>query len=759
MKKIIEKIFNNTDSFVSKFTFSVVLAIAAFFGGSFFLTGGFFPELLAPFNYSGDSLSMLDIIKRVTEENWYFFTDKMGFPFGSVMYSYPIPDFGSLAILKIIGKITGSYVAAHNLYFLLGFSFTAVATYLILLKMKLNNYLCVVGALLFDFVPFHIMRLGHLFYTWYFVVPIFFYYCFKIFSNKPPFFTNTATKKTNIIDLVILLILSSFGIYYVFFGVMLMAISGFVSLMYNKNKNNLFSALLAITITFSGILIITAPNIYHQFMHGENTEAVSRAPLESEWYGLKITQLLMPRQGHRLKLFSEVTTKYNSSAPLINENTTSSLGMIGSFGFIFLLIVLLLAPFTKSDDKKSKIITLLIDDRLKILSLLTITMVLFMTIGGFSSLFAQFVTPNLRGWNRVSIFIAFASITAFLITCNFLIEELHKNIKNKYLIIFCSSILLAFGLWDQTSLVPANANWMKVVFSQDEDFVQKIDNFLPKNSAVFQFPYVKFPEAPPICALGDYALSVGYLHSKTLKWSYGALKGSEGDIFYQNLSEQSLEKQINIIKKLGFAGIYVDRRGYADKGVAFEKELQKVLKASFLFESENKLISFYKLSNIATVDYSSMKPAKIMKDVGFVVDKLGARYDASLKDGIDFRRKEFPNFVQDIDGLSVIESWGRWTDSSELKIVFFDKLPKDFTLVLKTNAFGPNINQPIKVLVGHQEQKLLLDATIKEHRLSFNNTESNELILFIPKPTSPAELGMSQDSRKLGIGIEKLYIE
>lgn len=41
VKKIIEKIFNNTDSFVSKFTFSVVLAIGAF-GSNFFLTGGFF---------------------------------------------------------------------------------------------------------------------------------------------------------------------------------------------------------------------------------------------------------------------------------------------------------------------------------------------------------------------------------------------------------------------------------------------------------------------------------------------------------------------------------------------------------------------------------------------------------------------------------------------------------------------------------------------------------------------------------------------
>ena len=751
---------SNSDSFVSKFTFSLALAISSFFLASFFLTGSFLPSLSIPFGYTGDSLLILDIIKRVVKDNWYFFTDKMGFPFGSTMYDYPVPDFGSLIVLKIIGKITGSYVIAHNLYFLLGFSVTAVTTYLVLLKMKLNNYLCIAGALLFDFVPFHFMRLPHLFYTWYFVAPIFFYYCIRIFSINPPFFAKNVTKKANIIDALALLILSFFGVYYAFFGALLVAVSGCVSSVYNKSKNNLFSALLAITIIFLGLLAINAPNIYYKLTHDKNTESAHRLSCESEIYALKITPLLMPHPGHRLKSLSDVIEKYNSSAPLVGGNYMASLGFIGSLGFILSLIVLLFGNFIEQRTREVGICALLTNERLKILSLLVITMILFMTVGGFSSLFAQFITPNLRGWDRVSIFIAFASFATFLIGVEFFIEKLQKITKIRYFFVFCSCAFLVFGLWDQTIPFSVSVlNATKISFLQDENFVQKIEKSLPKNSAVFQFPYMQFPEAGPIHLLAVYRPLIGYLHSENIKWSHGVLIGSAEDHFFKALSEQPLARQIDIIKKLGFAGIYVDRKGYVDNGAAFERELQAILKTTVLFESEDKFIAFYKLPNATLANFIHMKPIEIMKDVGFVADKLGLRYNCSLKHGIDFKKKGFPDFIKDISGLSGLESWGRWTDSNEVKIVFYDKLPKDFTLVLKASAFGPNVNQPIKVFAGCQEQMLVLDATIKEHRLLFRNNESNELMFFIPKPTSPAELGMGQGLRKLGIGFERLSIE
>lgn len=753
MKRIMGAIFNNSNSFTSKITFSIFLAVISFFGANFLLTGSFFPELSIPFNYSSDTLFIFFLIKRLIGGGWYFFTDRLGFPFGSVMYDYPIPDFSSLAVFKLVGKITGSYVAAHNFYFLIGFSITAVITYLVLLKLNFNKSLSVVGALLFDFVPFHFMRIRHLFYTWYFVAPVFFYYCFRIFSDSPPFFGGISSKKTKIFDTLGLLFLSSFSVYYSFFGAMLMTVSGFASALYNKTKKNLFSALIASAVVFSGVLVCNAPNIFYRIANGKNAEAVLRFQSESEIFGLKIIQLLLPHPDHRLLLFSKIATRYYSTAPLVNENATSSLGFIGSLGFVFILIVLLLSLFIRIKD-----------ERLRICTLLTAVMVLFMTIGGFSSVFAYLITPNLRAWNRISIFIAFASIVAFLIIFDSFIRKIQKNVKIKHFYVFCSCALLAFGIWEQT--FPVNKDALCKIrkdFFNDRSFIQKIESSLPENSAVFELPHMRYPESPPIQALPDYGLLIGYLHSKTLKWSYGAIKGREGDFFYQALSKEPLEKQVEIIKKIGFSGIYIDRRGYADGGLALEQELKNILQTSLLFESDNKLFAFYKLPDAQVRDFSHMKPSEIMKEVGFVADKFGVRYKADPKDGIDFKKNGLPEFVKDINGLFVREPFGLRVDSNKdkkIKIVFWDQLPEDFTLVLRAAAFGTSAGQPVKVLIGSQEKVFLPNQIISEYRMSFHNGKrSNEIIFFIPKSPAQSEPVLNGDIQKPGIGLEKLSFE
>src|SRR5471032_1407338 len=81
---------------------------------------------------------------------------------------------------------------------------------------------------------------------------------------------------------------------------------------------------------------------------------------------------------------------------------TASLGFVGSIGFIALLLSFL-APQIRQDE------------RFFVLASITLALLLFCSIGGFSSLFALFITPMIRAWNRVSVFIAFTSIAATLL--------------------------------------------------------------------------------------------------------------------------------------------------------------------------------------------------------------------------------------------------------------------------------------------------------------------------------------------------------
>ncbi len=47
--------------------------------------------------------------------------------------------------------------------------------------------------------------------------------------------------------------------------------------------------------------------------------SAQRGPAESEIYGLKITQMLLPTTGHRIRHIAKFKSKYDSSAPLINK--------------------------------------------------------------------------------------------------------------------------------------------------------------------------------------------------------------------------------------------------------------------------------------------------------------------------------------------------------------------------------------------------------------------------------------------------------
>jgi hypothetical protein len=126
---------------------------------------------------------------------------------------------------------------------------------------------------------------------------------------------------------------------------------------------------------------------------------------------------------------------------------------------------------------------------------------------------------------------------------------------------------------------------------------------------------------------------------------------------------------------------------------------------------------------------------------------------------IDFTKYRWPYMTQ--QGLfSPPESWGAWSISDEVSLKFSITLPKQFDLVFDAKAFGPNVGKNFIVSLGRQEIPLKLSDTFSEHRLSISNPENlNEIKIMIPNPTSPKDLNLNNDHRKLGIALKALTIE
>ncbi len=539
---------------------------------------GLLPDLVIPFSYAGDGMAYLWNIQRVIEGTWYFTNDRSGFPFGSNHLDYPTSDTGSYLILKLLGLIFSSSIAAQNLYYLLGFSFAAVAGYLVSRSIGLTRHFSIVVALIYAFTSFHFGRVGHLFFTWYFVAPLFFYVGFRLFSEKLIFTNAQISLKTKLLNAVALLVLASFGIYYAFFGCMVIALCTIMAAAVNRSWRYVNEGLLTIGLTFLGVLLNVLPSLIHLFRNGENREGVNRFASESELYALKITQLLLPRGDHRLDSFFEFASKYNGFFPIVTENISASMGAVGSLGFLILVAVSLISPFLhfKTTDLASSNKAFSNQARFQVLAALALGLVLMGTMGGFSSLFAMLVSSSIRAWNRVSIFIAFISVLAFAMAIDLLVQKYAKNFFHKIAGIALAITILVLGILDQTakpchSCVAMNRDLVK----NDIAFIQTIEKSIPKNSAIYQLPYMAYSDNGAVNNLGSYDQARGHLHSENLKWNFGSMRGRAGDWFYRKLALLPVSEQVTVVSAMGFAGIYVDRRGFIDASPENDKKCAK----------------------------------------------------------------------------------------------------------------------------------------------------------------------------------------
>lgn len=713
---------------------------------------GLIPTLNFPYSYSGDGLAVSWTLQRAIE-GWVFDNPRSGYPFGSNFLDYPGADSGNILLLKLLGLVSGSYFSALNLFFLLSFPAVFITSFCVLYAIGLSRVFAFCAALLFAFLPFHFLRLAHLFYVWYFVVPLFFYVAFWTFINQDRAPLHHFKPLTFLGLFLGFVILASFGVYYALFGVIVLGVAALAAWARRGSVHAALPALLVILVVIAGVLLNIGPNLIYKKLHGPNPEVAIRSPAEAEIYGFKMMQLVLPRIDHRIQRLAGITHSYNSDSPLVNENATASLGIVGTGGFLLLGLFLLV-----------KLAGGKIDERLALLGIVVFVLFLFGTIGGLGALFSQAISPLIRGWNRVSVFIAFGAIAAFFLAVQIFINGFFSPKRTRLVLIASAFAIGLLGLYDQT--VPACkacSEQTKLAFELDRHFVKQIEGSVPAGSAIYQLPYLPFPEVAPLHRLQTYDLVAGFLHSKSLRWSYAGMKGREGDLFYRALAQEPIEKQLKVIRRLGFTGLYVDRRGFEDNAQALIGHLSAALGGPPILTRTDGEVVFFKLEPMPEVNLQGLNHTQIMQKAGYYVDKLGARYSATLAEGIDFTRRDWPEFVRDVTGLSGPEPWGRWSDVNVGPTVRFDlfsPLPQKFTLVLAAQPFGPNTDQELLIKLGTHVHRLRIPNGLTELRVpvALLGEQVNFVEFIPPAPTSPQQLGISSDSRKLGIGFIKLQI-
>ena len=130
-----------------------------------------------------------------------------------------------------------------------------------------------------------------------------------------------------------------------------------------------------------------------------------------------------------------------------------------------------------------------------------------------------------------------------------------------------------------------------------------------------------------------------------------------------------------------------------------------------------------------------------------------------LADGITFSREGYPEFVAGATGISVPETFGRWTDGPRATIEFRRPLPAKFTLTVTAAQRG---DKPISVIVGQTKTDMRFGKIwdFKTVSVPIVTDGTAKVISFdIPDPMSPKDLGEADDGRRLGIALVSLKVE
>lgn len=292
----------------------------------------------------------------------------------------------------------------------------------------------------------------------------------------------------------------------------------------------------------------------YRFVHGPNTGIVVREYKWLEIYGLKIVDLLIPPITHRSDLLAGFAFQHRSAAPLQDEG--SYLGILGLLSLGLLVVASAAAVVRKQYA------------RIPFEAWQVSWILLVFTTGGLNAIAGALGFTMFRTGCRYSVVI-------LAIVLLFAVLRMSALPLRRGLAALLAILAAAVVVWDQVPRPPSAKESEAIAFQIDSDreLVEKLEAALPRGAMVFQLPIMDFPESP-VRGLSPYDHLRPYLFSKSLRFSFGSMKGREDTLWQKELEKLPLEGAVAKLREMGFRAILINRNGFPDRAKGFLESLQ-----------------------------------------------------------------------------------------------------------------------------------------------------------------------------------------
>lgn len=543
--------------------------------------------LRVPITYERDGL-FLTILAKTIHEDGFRHATRIGAPFGTDLVDWPLGMWLPFAQLAGLTGLLGEPGTAINVYWMSTIVLAGVCAAYAFRRLRLGPGLAFVLGTLYAFQPYAFYRnVEHANLAFPFV-PLLALLCLRVAGTGPEETTTSERRLT-----LAACVAQGFSyVYYSVFACALLVFAAPLGWLRTRRARPVLRALGAITLLAACSATMLLPTTLYWHRHGYNPDLDYKPPAETDTYGLKLRHLLLPIAEHPLPPLRALAWKVEAiDFPGDNENQLSKLASVGSVGLLALLA--LVVGRTAGAWRE-------VDGRLQGAAALLFASLLLANVGGLASLFSVFVSSDVRCWGRIVVFLSFFCLLAAGTLLSRLSERLPARWRTRPFAAGALALLLVGGLFDQIPVARLAALRQDTAAAFDEEggLVRTVEDELPAGAMVFQLPQMTVPidrvSYPPMLYYDPGRM---FVHSRTLRWSWGAMIERHHD-WGRAVDALPLPEKVRTLALAGFSGIWIDRWGYdgvhRPRFADLERDLSALLGASARTSSRDRY-SFFSL--------------------------------------------------------------------------------------------------------------------------------------------------------------------
>ena len=510
----------------------------------------------------GDSWGPGDMLSHyVNVDTWAGFghaiSTHYGFPLGMNQNLFPGVDITQNTIAAAISSLSGNPFLGLNALIIVSFPVTAALAVLALRLVGLTGWWAIALATSYTFLPYHWGRaLGHAYLGTMYAAVTGVILALLIGTGR---LNRVRSNKWYLVAIAGLVVVTAWSnIYYAAFGLLLAVAAVMFRVLKGDSARQLGFALLPSV----GIAVVTVigliPAIIARLGESNIAQLGSRAAYDSVTLAGNLAMAIIPAPLSQLPYmgyYNEAIYALIDDAPALENVSATNFGTwIITAGLVY--AVIWWAMRLRRGQR--------IPQDFQLLAFLILIIGLFFIPWGLNSIVAEFITAQIRAWNRLipTLLLLFILLAAVAIRRTPALMRPRGSLVGPAIVLL---IVLVEQVWPWRAVYATTVGRYSQETAWARDYAVATNQALPERCAVVQIPRMIYPEngtVPP--DLLDYEHFWQPLTNRDKDFSYGAVAFTQADSVLADIQGFPDPQALTQLTDLGFCGVHVDIRGIAE---------------------------------------------------------------------------------------------------------------------------------------------------------------------------------------------------